>query len=114
MADVFEVERNQDICIIHLKLSQIDMFNVSELMEELGSILDENPRFIILNMGKTQFIDSSGMGGLIRLHQQAKNAEGNIFITGLNPRVANLMRLTRSYNYLNCFDTLELALEAAR
>lgn len=114
MAEVFDIERNDGVCIIHLKLSQIDMFNVSELMDELASVFEENPRVIILNMGETQFIDSSGMGGLIRLHQQVKNTERNFFITGLNPRVANLMRLTRSYNYLNCFDSLELALEAAK
>ncbi|MCB1306848.1 MAG: STAS domain-containing protein [Leptospiraceae bacterium] len=112
--DMIETEYQDKLVIIRLKMPQIDMFNVTELIESFKEIIDKQLPNIILDMSATGFIDSSGMGGLIRIHQQIKQYEGNFMITGLNPKVANLMRLTRSTKYLNCFDSLEDALQEVR
>ncbi|MCB1326332.1 MAG: STAS domain-containing protein [Spirochaetales bacterium] len=110
----FEVHEDQGVTIVRLKMAQIDMFNVTELIEDLGELTARQTPAIVLDMGETNFIDSSGMGGLIRIHQQVKAYDGIFLITGLNPKVANLMRLTRSTRYLNCYDDLDTALAAAR
>jgi anti-sigma B factor antagonist len=114
MKDVMDVQLNGEVYIAHLKLPHIDMFNVTELLEAFKPVFERHPTHIILNMEKTGFVDSSGMGGLIRIHQQVKGFNGNFYLANLSQKVNNLMRLTRSNQYLRCFDTLELALEAAR
>ncbi len=115
MSKVFDLEERDGAFVVRLSLSQIDMFNVTELLEEFKALIDQKqPAHIILDMSETGFIDSSGMGGLIRIHQQIKGYEGKFYITGLNPKVANLMRITRSTQYLDCFDSMDDALKAVR
>ncbi|MBX7059191.1 MAG: STAS domain-containing protein [Leptospirales bacterium] len=114
MDSVIEVEDQGRVALVHLQLPHIDMFNVTELLEAFQPVFNKKPPFIILDMNQTQFIDSSGMGGLIRIHQEVKSYTGVFMVAGLTPKVNNLLRLTRSNQYLRCFDTVAMALEAAR
>lgn len=114
MDDVLKIENQGRVVLVRLQLPHIDMFNVTELLEAFQPVFKARPPFIILDMSMTQFIDSSGMGGLIRIHQETKSYSGAFFVAGLSPKVSNLLRLTRSNQYLHCFDTVDMALEAAR
>lgn len=114
MSGIFDIEEQEQISIVHLHLPQIDMFNVTELLDDFKKLVESTPPKIILDLRETNFVDSSGMGGLIRIHQQIKAYEGRFVIANLNSKVANLMRITRSSQYLDCFDTLDEALRSLR
>jgi anti-anti-sigma factor len=114
MSSIFDLEEKDQVFIVNLHLPQIDMFNVTELLEDFKVLVERTPANIVLNLAETSFVDSSGMGGLIRIHQQIKAYEGQFYIANLNGKVANLMRITRSSQYLNCFDTMDEALKAIK
>ena len=90
------------------------MFNVTELLEDFKDLVEKKPANVVLNLKETSFVDSSGMGGLIRIHQQVKGYDGQFSIANLNTKVANLMRITRSSQYLTCYDTMDDALKAIK
>ncbi len=114
MSSIFEIEEQEQVSIVHLHLPQIDMFNVTELLDDFKKLVESTPPKIVLDLQETNFVDSSGMGGLIRIHQQIKAYEGRFVIANLNSKVANLMRITRSSQYLDCYDTLDEALRSLR
>lgn len=96
--------------IVYLKMPQIDMFNVTELLEDLKPHIQG--KHLLMNLETVNFVDSSGMGGLIRINQELKKQNNRLFLTNLNSKISNLMRLTRSNKYLLCYDTEEEALKA--
>ena len=114
MSSIMELEQRDEVYIVNLQLQQIDMFNVTELLEDFKELVAKKPSHIVLNMQQTGFVDSSGMGGLIRIHQQIKAYDGYFCLANLNAKVANLMRITRSSQYLNCHDTMDEAMKAIK
>ena len=51
-------------------------------------------RDFIINMGDVTFVDSSGLGLLVRLHGRAKAAHGNLKLCGVNPQVQQVLKVT--------------------
>lgn len=50
-------------------------------------------RRVLLNLEKTDFIDSSGIGWLIKWHQRFKKAGGVFVIHSLPPMIRNMLKL---------------------
>jgi anti-anti-sigma factor len=51
-------------------------------------------RDFIINLTDVTFVDSSGLGLLVRLHGRAKAAHGNLKLCGVNPQVAEVLKVT--------------------
>ena len=51
-------------------------------------------RDFIINLGDVTFVDSSGLGLLVRLHGRAKAAHGNLKLCGVNPQVQQVLKVT--------------------
>jgi anti-anti-sigma factor len=71
--------------------------------------LEEEPNSVILDLSKIDFIDSSGLGVLVRLAKQMQNAKGSFQIV-TNPRVTQTVKLVRLQSFLALQPDLETAL----
>jgi anti-anti-sigma factor len=71
--------------------------------------LEEEPLNVILDLSKIDFIDSSGLGVLVRLAKQMQNAKGSFQIV-TNPRVTQTVKLVRLQSFLALQADLETAL----
>ncbi len=71
--------------------------------------LEEPPNSVILDLSKIDFIDSSGLGVLVRLAKQMQNAKGSFQIV-TNPRVTQTVKLVRLQSFLALQPDLETAL----
>lgn len=65
---------------------------------------------IILNLEQVQFIDSSGLGLLVRLLYRARYAHGNLELCAVPPRVAEVLRITKLGSLFNVHDSEEVAI----
>jgi anti-anti-sigma factor len=68
---------------------------------------------IILNLKKIDFIDSSGIGALIRISNDLKKIDGNLQIV-TNPRVSQTIKTVRLEKFLILQTSLEDALNAIK
>jgi anti-sigma B factor antagonist len=50
---------------------------------------------IVLNLGEVQYIDSSGIGELVRTHTTIRNMDGQLKLANLHKRVSDLLDMTR-------------------
>jgi anti-sigma B factor antagonist len=66
----------------------------AELHEHVNALLRDEP-FIILDLAEVQFIDSGGLGLLVRLLNRARVAQGDLKLCAVPPRIVEILRITR-------------------
>lgn len=81
-------------------ITQIDFRAGHDFMQELlGS--DCYARRVLLNMEKTPYIDSAGVGWLVMCHKRFKEAGGKLVIHSVAPMVYQILKLLRMPQLLN-------------
>jgi anti-sigma B factor antagonist len=65
------------------------------LREIVRDLADKEQKRIILNLAEVQYIDSSGVGELVKTHTTIRNRGGQLKLTNLNKRVHDLLHMTR-------------------
>jgi anti-sigma B factor antagonist len=64
------------------------------LLKQIDELLPTYTR-ILLHLGGIDYIDSGGLGLLVRCLTRVQNASGQLSICALSPRVAEVLRITR-------------------
>jgi len=64
------------------------------LRDLVRDLADENKK-IVLNLGEVNYVDSSGMGELVKTHTTIRNRGGELKLANLNKRVHDLLHMTR-------------------
>ena len=64
------------------------------LLKQIDDLLHVNSR-ILLHLGEVDFIDSGGLGLLVRCLTRVQNAAGQLSICALSPKVSEVLRVTR-------------------
>ncbi|MGZ4811995.1 MAG: STAS domain-containing protein [Terriglobales bacterium] len=75
---------------------------VLEMLTQTGAV--------VLNLSNVSFIDSSGVGELIRLLTTASRDSKKIVLAGLTGRVRDVLQITK---LASCFETYSTPIEAA-
>ena len=65
------------------------------LREIVRDLVDKGNKKIVLNLGEVQYIDSSGMGELVKTHTTVRNQGGQLKLINLNKRIHDLLQMTR-------------------
>jgi anti-sigma B factor antagonist len=68
---------------------------------------------VVLQMDKVQFIDSSGLGLLVRIMRAARAKSGDLKLTGVTPHIRNTLTTTHLITLFEIYDSLEEAITAA-
>lgn len=95
--DIQIVEKG-NVFLVLLKGS-LDMYSSLELKNRTDKIPVSNQTEIIIDFAHINFVDSSGIGTLIKIFHQIKEAGGKLYLTNLKPpiekvfKVAGLMNL---------------------
>jgi anti-sigma B factor antagonist len=64
------------------------------LMARIDELLPMNPR-ILLHLGEVDYIDSGGLGLLVRCLTRVQNAAGQLSLCAVSPKVGDVLRVTR-------------------
>ena len=83
----------------------------SALERQVDEVLDESP-YVILELAAIDFIDSSGLGLLVRLLNRARFAGGDLRIAGASPRMREILRVTKLEQVLHPHATTADAIAA--
>ncbi|MFY9744233.1 MAG: STAS domain-containing protein [Candidatus Sulfotelmatobacter sp.] len=65
------------------------------LREIVGELADKGHKHIVLNLADVNYIDSSGLGELVKAHTTVRNKGGELKLASVNKRVNDLLQLTR-------------------
>jgi|HubBroStandDraft_3_1064219.scaffolds.fasta_scaffold05332_3 anti-sigma B factor antagonist len=65
------------------------------LREIVKGLADKGQKAIVLNLGEVNYIDSSGVGELVKAHTTIRNQGGQLKLVNLTRRVHDLLQMTR-------------------
>jgi len=80
--------------------------------EYLDNVLPMNPR-IVLHLAGLEYVDSAGLGLLVRYFIRAQNVQGGLTIAEVSPRVSEVLKITRLHSVLQPYATEADAIAAA-
>lgn len=89
-------------CNGHLVLGE-ESANLRHLVRDL---LNEYKQ-VVFDLGKVSYIDSSGVGVLVSLYTTAQRAGGGIKLAHLNPRLQDVLQITKVVTVFEVFERAE-------
>lgn len=101
-----EVRKN---CQIFHLLGQLDAFSEPTFQKVILGYVKEGANQIILDLSQIDFIDSSGLGALVRIVKAIEPIKGKLQIV-TNPRVTQTVKMVRLEKFLNLRNSLDEAL----
>jgi anti-sigma B factor antagonist len=83
-----------------------------ELRKEINDLIGKGHKSIILNLSKVSFIDSSGIGEIVRGFTTVQKHGGKLILLGLQAKVRDLFIITRLITVFESFDNEKKAIES--
>jgi anti-sigma B factor antagonist len=68
---------------------------------------------VVLQLDEVEFVDSSGLGALVRLMQAARAKGGDVKLSGLPPKIRKVLQMTSLLPQFETYDTVEEAITAS-
>jgi anti-sigma B factor antagonist len=85
---------------------------VFTLHSQVGDSIDKYGD-VVLQLDGVEFVDSSGLGALVRLTQAARSKGGDLKLSGVPAKVRKVLQLTNLLAQFETYDSVEEAITAA-
>ena len=80
------------------------------LRDTVASVVFQEERKILLNLGGVPYMDSGGLGELVRCSWVASKASGAVKLVNLTSKITDLLAITKLSNVFDTFDSESEAL----
>ena len=100
-----------DVIVLDLK-GKITLGEGDELLKDkVNSLVNQGHRKIVLNLAEVPYIDSAGLGEIVRTYTTVSRQGGSLKLLNLTKRITDLLSITK---LLTVFETFETENEAVR
>jgi anti-sigma B factor antagonist len=100
-----------DVTILDLK-GKITLGEGDEaLKDKINSLVLQNKKRILLNLADVPYIDSAGLGEVVRTYTTVSRQGGQLKLVNLTKRITDLLSITK---LLTVFETFESEAEALK
>ena len=90
----YEVIKKQNHTLVRILSGKLDANNAPDLKSEFIFIHNSGEKNIILDTEKCTYCDSTGLRAIIVANRLCEDAIGTFILTGLQPDVENLIRIS--------------------
>ena len=87
------IDRNDTSCVVTLE-GEIDVYTAPRLKETLVDAIEGGCTYLILDMKRVAFIDSSGLGVLVGALRRAKERSGSVRLVCERDNILKIFRIT--------------------
>ena len=81
----------------------------SSFHDKMHTLLEEGKKNAIVDLSRVKFMNSSGIGVLIRAMTTMRAGGGDLRLTGVTNRIQSLLVMTKLINVFKTFDTVDAA-----
>jgi anti-sigma B factor antagonist len=100
-----------DVVVLDLK-GKITLGEGDELLKDkVNSLVNQGHKKIVLNLAEVPYIDSAGLGEVVRTYTTVSRQGGSIKLLNLTKRITDLLSITK---LLTVFETFDSEGEAVR
>lgn len=80
---------------------ELDHHTADDLRNQVNRIMDEEPvHHILLNLGKLEFMDSSGLGVILGRYKKIAGLGGEMVVCSISPAVRRLFELSGMFKII--------------
>ena len=100
-----------DVIVLDLK-GKITLGEGDELLKDkVNSLVNQGHRKIILNLADVPYVDSAGLGEIVRTYTTVSKNGGSLKLLNLTKRITDLLAITK---LLTVFETFDAESDAVR
>jgi len=102
-----------DVIVATFTISELnDDANLEQLGHELFVLIDQfGCRKLIVDLSKIEFISSSAVGKIIKLHRKLERIHGNLALCSLSDTVTRALQASNLLDYFNVVDDVDKAVD---
>ena len=82
----------------------------SDFRAKIGELVDKGKYKLVIDLSKTDFMDSSGLGALVSRIAVARSNQGDIRLSSPKPYILQLLETTNLNKVFKHFDDVRLAI----
>jgi anti-sigma B factor antagonist len=75
------------------------------IRDKVNSLVQQGRKRIVVNLGGVSYMDSSGLGELVRTYTTVTRQGGALKLLGLTKRISDLLAITKLLTVFECYDT---------
>ena len=98
-----EIVQNDQALLLRI-LHDLKMENAPEFYEEFRQASEQSSHTVVLDFNKVRFVDSSGVGMLIKCAHEVKDRQGVFQILGLNRSLHSVFKLAGLFRIFEMLD----------
>jgi anti-sigma B factor antagonist len=94
-----------DVVVLDLK-GRVTLGEGDELLKDkVNSLVNQGHRKIILNLADVPYIDSAGLGEIVRTYTTVSRQGGSLKLLNLTKRITDLLSITKLLTVFETFDS---------
>jgi anti-sigma B factor antagonist len=94
-----------DVMVLDLK-GRITMGEGDELLKDkVNSLVNQGHKKIVLNLAEVPYIDSAGLGEIVRTYTTVSRQGGSLKLLNLTKRITDLLSITKLLTVFETFDS---------
>jgi len=94
-----------NVTILDLK-GKLTLGDGDEMMRnKINGLIQAGAKNIVLNLGSVPYIDSAGLGEVVRAYTTVKRHEGMLKLLSLTKRIQDLLAITKLLTVFDTFDS---------
>jgi anti-sigma B factor antagonist len=94
-----------DVVVLDLK-GRVTMGEGDELLKDkINSLVNQGHRKIVLNLAQVPYIDSAGLGEIVRTYTTVSRQGGSLKLLNLTKRITDLLSITKLLTVFETFDS---------
>jgi len=105
----YKVDKKTNYVVISTTAAKLNTVNAPDLKSEFVLTTNDGHKNLILDLSSCQYCDSSGLSAILVANRLCEQIEGKFVITGLQPEVESLIKISLLDTILNIKESLEEA-----
>jgi len=90
-------------------IGDLDMWTLPVAKDQIQKLIDEKKVKVVLDLERTNYIDSSGLGFFIGTLKKLRDSGGDLILINLNAYIYGIFQLIQLQHIIKTFDSLEEA-----
>jgi len=103
-----------DVAVVALRGNLMGEPDTTEVREKIYSLLQDDVKKIVLDLGKVKWINSSGLGSLIAAMTSVKNKGGEMRLANITEKVESVFMITQLIKVFKTYETVDRAVGSFR
>jgi anti-sigma B factor antagonist len=105
------IRQADDISVVELK-GRLTSFELGAMREAIQGLLKQGRVNVLLNLSGLQYLDSSGVGELVRNYMSVVKRGGAMKVVGLGPKVEEILKITQLHQVFQEFPDEQTAMQS--